>query len=163
MSESDQDQDELERVMAAAQGWRTAVIEKDWLRVANLMTYEAIARQIAVIVYGCGYSPWAQEPEIAASLSSLLSKHGIDFRANTDFPKNLILGPALVELMAWLEINAPVEEWDSQKKFREYMRAVSFSSFKLIGTDKAQATMLHNERTRRIQFVKSDNQWLLKE
>ncbi len=115
MLDPEQVQEELHYIIAVAQGFRSAIIDNDWNRACDFMTYEAIAKQIAII-YGCGYSPWAQKPEVASSLTSLLTKHGIDFQASKDFPKDLKLAPALVDLMAWLENNAPLEEGVSQKQ-----------------------------------------------
>ncbi|MCH9640025.1 MAG: hypothetical protein K0U40_11110 [Betaproteobacteria bacterium] len=161
MLETEQVQEELDHVIAVAQGFRAAIIDNDWNRACDFMTYEAIAKQIAIIIYGCGYSPWAQKPKVASSLTALLTRHGIDFQASRDFPKGLKLAPALVELMAWLENNTPLEAGVSQEQQRENMRATSFSDFKLTEVNKARATQSDNERKRRIQFLKINNKWLI--
>ena len=161
MLETGQVQEELGHVIAVAQGFRVAIIDNDWMRTSDFMTYEAIAQQIAVIIYGCGYSPWAQKPETASSLAALLTRHGIDFRESKEFPKGLNLAPALAELMAWLENNAPLEAGVSLEQQREQMRATSFCDFKLTAVNKAKATLIENDRKRHMQFLKINNKWLV--
>lgn len=143
----------------AANGYRDAMIDRDFERAFAFMTREAQAAAVGSVLLAAAYASQADEKTLE-SFTRLAEQYAW-VKNRTDLESYDDLPALFADVVGWVEENVPGGHGARiADAFVQQAKDAAFAEFEIDG-DRAQAQMMTGKRKIRVRFEKIDGRWLM--